>query len=376
MAGFNWPALLVAIVSLIFAFYMDPDVSTKGMKFVPPTDLDGTVVEAGSFDRLTFSVHVQGETLHCWLFSPKSPLRDKGPPPVVVAAYGLGVQKDLALVPLATSLTKGGLAVVLFDYRHWGVSGGFPRHLADPLKELDDTQAVLKHIEDTFGLQGRVDPKRIALYGSSLGGGIALATASLLKLEENPLKENVKAVVVTVPFVSGKATQAAAMQRRGFLESFRIVGAVVRDYMLSFMSTELAAYVKVASPAASAGLSAMRLEYPDYDVWAARTPLMGKKAEGAWENKLAARTLYKLSVFQADRFAVDYLDVPSLVLAGSNDTVCPIDPIRQMAKTLSHKADRKKMTLMEFPLSHFDFITPKHYPGVVKTITAFLIEHL
>lgn len=118
------------------------------------------------------------------------------------------------MVPLATSLAAEGLAVVLFDYRHWGVSDGLPRHVADPQKEVDDMQAVLQHIQDTAGLQGRVDPKRMAIYGASLGGGIALATASILNLEANPLKEKVKAVVAAIPFVSGRAAQAAAVEVR------------------------------------------------------------------------------------------------------------------------------------------------------------------
>lgn len=376
MGAFKWPALFAAVVSLLFAFVMDPHVTTEPMKIKPPADPDGTIIKAGNFDRLTFSVDVEGDKLHCWLFSPVHAWRDKLPPPVVVAAYGLGVQKDIAMVPLATSLAAEGFAVVLFDYRHWGVSGGLPRHVADPNKEVEDLQAVLQHIQDTHGLQGRVDPNRMALYGASLGGGIALATASLLNLEKNPLKEKVKAVVAAIPFVSGRAAQAAALERRGFFDSVRILGAVVQDFFWSHLNSTDAVYLNLSSPQKTGGLSVMQLEYPEYDIWVSRTPLAGKKADGAWENKLAARTLQKISRFQPDQFAVDHLDVPALVIAGSNDTICPIEPIRRMVEAHAQKQARQKLTLKEFPLRHFEFLTSQIFPVLVQTTSAFLKEHL
>lgn len=39
------------------------------------------------------------------------------PPPVVLMAHGLGVQKDIGLPPYAERFAKHALAVVLFDYR-------------------------------------------------------------------------------------------------------------------------------------------------------------------------------------------------------------------------------------------------------------------
>ena len=75
----------------------------------------------------------------------------------------------------------------------------------------------------------------------------------------------------------------------------------MQDLFWSHLSSTGAVYLKLASPQKTGGLSAMQLEYPEYDIWASRTSLKGKKVDGAWENKLAARTLQKISRFQADR---------------------------------------------------------------------------
>ena len=111
------------------------------------------------------------------------------------------------MVPFAQHIAEEGFAVVIFDYRHWGVSEGTPRHVANPHKEIEDLKAVLQHLHASNGLGGRVDQHRIMLYGASLGGALVLATASLLNKENNEIKDSIKAVVAAIPFVSGRNAQ-------------------------------------------------------------------------------------------------------------------------------------------------------------------------
>lgn len=377
MVFVNWPALAAAILSLVVAFYMDPEVLRTPMKQKSANDADGSFVAGESYDRLTFSVKVGGQRLHCWLFSPKKPVTAKaGPFPVVVAAYGLGVQKDMALLPLAAALTKEGFAVVLFDYRHWGVSEGQPRHIADHRKHVEDVRGVLQHIHNTKGFDGAVDAKRIALYGASLGGGVVLAAASQMNKEKDPLNQSVKAVVAAIPFVSGKDLRNAGLKRRGFFETLRTVGAIMQDLFLAQFSPAKAVYIRIARPAGSAGLSAMELEHKQYDIWASRTPLTGKTVAGSWENRLAARSFYILSAFQPDQLAANFLNTPTLVIAGSNDSICPIDSIKDMIKHHEKHSGKKQIFLKEYPLEHFDFLTQQHFPKLAEPAVQFLKEHL
>ncbi|OEH74986.1 hypothetical protein cyc_07815 [Cyclospora cayetanensis] len=369
-----WKALFVAALALLITVSFDPDITTDPMRFVAPRDAGGTVTKVKSLERLTFSVEVEGEKLHCWLFLPEAQSKSKTPPPVVVAAYGLGVQKDIALIPFATNLAARGLSVVLFDYRHWGVSGGFPRHVADPQKEVQDVISILEHLQNTNGLERKVDTNRIALYGASLGGGVMLTVASQLSQKKHPMEPSVKAVVAAVPFVSGKDTQAAA--RADFVERIRVIWAVMQDMFWSYLKKESVVYIRLAKSEESKGVSAMRLNKNEYDIWASRTPLMGKAVDGAWENRLAARTLYNISRFQADDSAVAFLDIPTLVIAGTYDNICPIEPIRRMVQQHAGKKSRKELVLKEFPIHHFEFLTAEHFPVLVETTVSFLKDHI
>ncbi|KAL8432144.1 hypothetical protein ACSSS7_004756 [Eimeria intestinalis] len=361
---------------MVVAIFVDPDVATNQMKLKPPADEDGTIQKVGPFDRETFSVVVEGSKLHCWLFSPSKPLDGKHPPPVVIGAYGLGVQKDIALVPFATTMASEGFASVIFDYRHWGVSEGLPRHVADPPKQIADLIAVMQHLKDTGGLQGKVDANRMVLYGSSLGGGVVLAAASLLNRDKNPLKENLKALVAAVPFVSGHKQRTETFQRRGVLESLRIVGAMLRDWILQYLSTKRAVYLQTVRPSTSGGLSVMSLKPSAYEIWVSRTPFTGVKIDGAWENKLAARSLHNLTAFQVDGMVIDYLDTPGLLIAGTEDKICPIEHVAQMVQSHSKQQGRKKLELRSYPLSHFAFIDEHNFPQFMKTIATYYKQYI
>lgn len=80
-------------------------------------------------------------------------------------------------------------------------------------------------------------------------------------------------------------------------------------------------------------------------------------------------------VFFAE-FAVDHLDIPTLVIAGSNDTICPIEPVRRMVERHAYKQERPKLTLKEFPLRHFEFLNSQNFPVLMQTTASFLKEHL
>jgi hypothetical protein len=49
--------------------------------------------------------------------------------PCVVMGHGFSGTKDLGLAPYAEAFATNGMAVLAFDYRHFGASGGEPRQL-------------------------------------------------------------------------------------------------------------------------------------------------------------------------------------------------------------------------------------------------------
>ena len=71
--------------------------------------------------------------------------------------------------PLADALVREGFAVMLFDYRGYGGNPGRPTEQG----LLRDARAARDWLES----RNDVDPRRVVLFGESLGAAVALATA-------------------------------------------------------------------------------------------------------------------------------------------------------------------------------------------------------
>lgn len=104
--------------------------------------------------------------------------------------------KEHFLPAYAERFQKAGYAVVLYDHRNWGESDGLPRHHSSHYEQTQDTHDVIYYTST----QLNVDPARIALWGSSFSGGIALIAGAI--------DPRVKVVVSQVPFISGRTTRS------------------------------------------------------------------------------------------------------------------------------------------------------------------------
>ncbi|HSN80151.1 MAG TPA: alpha/beta hydrolase, partial [Rhodoferax sp.] len=66
------------------------------------------------------------------LYMPES----ASPVPCVVMAHGFSGVKEQRLPAYAERFAQNGMAVLLFDYRHFGESGGEPRQLLSIARQL------------------------------------------------------------------------------------------------------------------------------------------------------------------------------------------------------------------------------------------------
>jgi dienelactone hydrolase len=137
------------------------------------------------------------ETCAAWRYTPAG----DGPFPVIVMAHGLGATKDMRLDAYAERFRAAGYACLVFDYRHFGESTGQPRQVIDVRKQLGDWNAALRFARDEL----RFDPRRIVVWGSSFGGGHAIATAAA-----NP---DVAAAIAQCPFTDGLSSAFAVPPR-------------------------------------------------------------------------------------------------------------------------------------------------------------------
>lgn len=104
-----------------------------------------------------------------WLYPPPAP--DSA---CVVMAHGFSLTRHDGLEAYAERLARAGAAVLVFDHRHLGDSGGEPRQRFRRAEQLEDWKAAVAHAR---GLEG-VDGRRIVLWGFSFSGAHVVQTAA------------------------------------------------------------------------------------------------------------------------------------------------------------------------------------------------------
>jgi dienelactone hydrolase len=94
--------------------------------------------------------------------------------PVIVMAHGFtGTRRD-RLGPFAERFAAAGIAAAMpFDYRGFGDSTG-AQDIVDAGRQFEDWRAAIAFARSLPG----IDPGHVAVFGSSMGGGHALAAAA------------------------------------------------------------------------------------------------------------------------------------------------------------------------------------------------------
>src|SRR5919198_1892386 len=123
-----------------------------------------------SMSRKELTFASGGDTCAAWFYPSTT---DQGARPIIVMAHGLtGTRRD-RLGAFADRFAAAGIAALVFDYRGFGDSTGEP-DLYEPSRQLDDWRAAIAFARSLPG----IDAERVATFGSSSGGGHALAAAA------------------------------------------------------------------------------------------------------------------------------------------------------------------------------------------------------
>ncbi|KAI3327075.1 DltD N-terminal domain protein [Xylariaceae sp. AK1471] len=107
--------------------------------------------------------------------------------PAIILTPGFNVTKDVLLPRIAQYFQVHGITALVYDPRTVGSSDGMPRNDIDPALQARDYHDALTFLKNN----GRVDPERIAYWGFSFSGTVALTAAAL---DKRP-----KAVVAVCP---------------------------------------------------------------------------------------------------------------------------------------------------------------------------------
>ena len=152
-----------------------------------------------------------GAECAAWLYRP---VDADGPVPCVVMAHGFSMTRDQGLAPYAEELAAAGAAVLVFDFRHLGDSGGEPRQAFNAAAQKRDLVAAVACARELDG----IDPDRIVLWGFSFSGGTALNVAA-----DDP---RIAGAFLVNPFLDGLHRTLGTLRRTPWV-TVRIVAAAL-----------------------------------------------------------------------------------------------------------------------------------------------------
>jgi len=281
-------------------------------------------------EGLTFEV--AGDACAAWLYPPAEA---ECPAPIVVMAHGLSGTRRDRLGPFAERFAIAGFSALVFDHRGFGDSDG-EQDLFDPAMQQEDWRAAIARARSLPG----VDPARVVTFGSSMGGGNALAAAAGDRA--------VAAAISQVPFLD-IVRQAHRSSPR---VAARMLHAAIRGHHV---------------PAVGRPDEAAMINAPGGEEGWRRVVSMGE--DSRWRNRVSSRWLLGRP-FRPARHAAG-LHCPWLVCVGEADRVARPGPAIDAARRAP------KGELRTYPgVDHFDVYDGLAHESLVADQLDFLRRHL
>ena len=290
-------------------------------------------------ERTELTFESGGVNCAAYLYRPTA----TGEVPCVVMAHGFAATRDDGLPAYAQRFAEAGLAVLLFDYRHFGASGGEPRQLIDVGHQHGDYHAAIRCARQLDG----VDPDQIVLWGSSFSGGHVIAVAAG--------DSRVAAVISQVPFADG----LIGTWQTPLPTLLGLVAAGVQDAAGGLRGRPPHVVPAFARPGQVAMIT-------DPEGEPGMRALVG--ADSQWRNEVIARTLLTLPLYRPGRRA-GHLGMPVLVCVADDDRITPPGPAVRMAE----RAPRGE--LRRYPARHFEVYQGEMFTQVVDDQVNFLRRH-
>ena len=214
-------------------------------------------------------------------------------PPVVVMGHGYGAERDFGTHSTIAAFVALGVAVFIFDYRHFGGSQGEPRQLIDPDISLQDWRSALAFVRNLEA----VDGDRIALWGSSYGGGHVLTTAAS--------DHAVAAVMALVPHCDSRTL----MKTTPPLKTLAAIGHGLLDKLVSLLG-----FCHRVPIVGNRGEGFAALDFPNWKDEYLRLAAQST----SWRNAMPARSLLKGVNYNPIDSVAD-IQCPVLILSGEFD---------------------------------------------------------
>ncbi|MFA7752736.1 alpha/beta fold hydrolase [Streptomyces sp. NRRL B-2790] len=267
----------------------------------------------------------------------------------MIMAGGTSVTKEPASHLFAARFNDAGFAVLAFDHRRFGQSGGAPRQIVRFDEQVADWHAA---IECAAALPD-VDQDRISIWGFSLAGGHVFRVAA-----DHP---RLACAIAQTPLVDGPAVAPHALRSMTPLAALRLFGRGVADALGS-----LAGRPPLLVPTAGARGTVASLTTPDaMDGDRALDP---DHRHTDWEQTVAARIALQIGRYRPGRHA-SRIRCPLLVVVCDQDQSALPGPAVRAARNA--------------PASEVVHLTGRHYAPflesheqAVAAEISFLEKHL
>jgi dienelactone hydrolase len=274
--------------------------------------------------------------------------------PCVVMANGFSGTMDWILPWFAERFAAAGLAVLIFDYRHLGASEGQPRQLIDVRKQRADLQRAVA-LARTY--QG-IDPERIALWGTSLGGSHVVDLAAR--------DARIAAVICNMPALDAlRGGNVAAKMRRAQVSRSQMAGATAR--LLAAAAIDAVRGLIGLSPRYIAVYGRPGEAFFTDPSLAERFRTVEENSP-TWENRVAPRFLFGAPRYREG--TMERIRVPLLISLASKD----VEVSSAFVKEKARKAPRAE--IKEYPADHFEMYHGATFEQVVADQIDFLRKHL
>ena len=345
--GIVFGTLIIIILTYLIIVIFAPGFNVPKQPISIAESSTSDTMDKGPSSRKDVSFTVEGSKVSAWLYLP---LNTSSPVPCVVMNHGFGGIKDKVLESYALQFQEAGIAALAYDYRYFGESEGEPRQLFSIPAQLKDSAAAIDYARSIE----EIDPDKIAIWGTSAGGGYGLVHAA-----------NDKKIVCAI-------AQCAALDReKDGKNFFKRVG--IRSFLRLFM------HAQRDKGRSRFGLSPHRI------------PIVGKpgtiaflEAPGAFDgyskliafygtgnfiNEVCARALLTGAANPID-YAKD-VRCPVLIQICEKDNLVSMDSALKTAKILGEYAEVKR-----YPIEHFEIYLGEHFEKSVDDQITFLKKHL
>lgn len=266
-----------------------------------------------------------------WLSVPDGP----GPFGCVVMGHGFSLTRHDSLDWYADAFATAGLAVLAFDYRHFGDSGGEPRLRFRRRRQVEDFHSAIGFARE----QPRIDPTRIVSWGFSFGGAHAVETGIV--------DAELAAVIVLCPFVDGLRRVLATTP------------GVAAWLIPRAIADQLGRHTLVPVTAQPRAHAAMTLP-GEADGFAATVP-----SDSPWQNQISPAVFLSVG-FYRPFLRAGALSMPLWVGMGEHDITTAAAAVERLAQAAP------RGVLHRYAVDHFGAFQPRAASDIASDQVKFL----